>query len=182
MTTFKQKKVEIERIEENGRITFRQRKALIEEMEREKEEIDEIMEEMEAQTPKSSDKSKTFGMFQTPDDVDANRYESSGFFSSIFNKDPPKTKKPGLIYPSKPTQDKYYDYTNSNVGIAVIFNQIRFKGEAERKGSTKDAKDLREVLANMGFSVEICDDFTTKQIHEVLSERELKNIFCMLRT
>lgn len=138
----------------------------------EKEPIDEIMEEMEAATPKASDKLKTFEMFQletderAPESVDARRVESSTFFSSILKKSVPK---PGLSHPSKPTEDRYYDFTNTSVGIALIFNQVKVKGEQERGGSEKDAEDLRKVLAEIGFAVEICTDFSTKQIHEMLT-------------
>ncbi|KAL7022379.1 hypothetical protein ACKWTF_012217 [Chironomus riparius] len=152
-----------------------------------KEEIDEIMEEMEAATPKFFDKLKTFNAFQdnVSDTVDANRYEGSNFFSSIFTKKLPDTEKPGQKYPSKPTNERYYDFTNSNVGFALIFNQVKIKGESERKGSEKDAKDLAQVLNEIGFTVRICTDFSSKEIYQnlyTLSQQDHSDNDCLLIT
>lgn len=143
-----------------------------------REEIDEIMEEMEAATPKFFDKSKAFEAFQdnVSDSVDANRYEGSSFFSSIFPKKP--AEKPGQKYPSKPTNERYYDFTNSNVGYALILNQVKVKGETERNGSEKDAKDLAQVLNEIGFTVKICTDYTSKGIAQELYNCKSKEVFC----
>jgi hypothetical protein len=135
-----------------------------------REEIDEIMEEMEAATPKNLDKIERFNGFSEqssiPDDVDAKSVPSgSEIFKSIL-----KPQKPGLIHPSRPTNERYYDFTNSYVGVALIFNQSKFKGDDERKGSNKDTEDLRKVLSDIGFAVEICDNYSTRKIHEVLNE------------
>lgn len=142
-----------------------------------REEIDEIMEEMERATPKFSDKTKAFDAFQdnVADSVDANRYEGSSFFSSIFPTKPPQ--KPGQKYPSKPTNERYYDFTNSNVGYALIFNQVKVKGESERSGSEKDAKDLAHVLNEIGFTVKICTDYSSKKIAQELYNCKSKRSF-----
>lgn len=144
-----------------------------------KEEIDEIMEEMEAATPKSEEKTQSFEVFtetvtevkietakfidrdDTTDAMREPRKISFPSISNLFKRDP---KKPGLLYPSRPTESKYYDFTNSNVGIALIFNQVTVKGESARKGSDKDADDLQKVLSEIGFQVEICNDFTVEEI------------------
>lgn len=139
-----------------------------------KEEIDEIMEEMEAATPKLiNNSSKTFDKFQdkVPDHIDANKFEGSSFLSNIFA--PPKVKKPGMLFPSRPTNDRYYDMSHQNIGIAVIFNQINIKGESERKGSEKDTQDLEQVLSDIGFTVKICINFTTKEIAQELTNCKL---------
>lgn len=142
-----------------------------------REEIDAIMEEMEDKTPKPGEANQTFEILNgavalaeivetISDDVDA-----KGFFANLFTKEPPK---PGKLHPSRPTNDRYYDFTNENVGIALIFNQVRFKNEQERKGSNKDAEDLREVLSNIGFDVRLHTDFTVQQIkNEVLNSKSL---------
>jgi hypothetical protein len=145
------------------------------------EDIDEIMAEMEAKTPKPEDKAKSFmelsevaeknqkidvtvakseakEVERVPDVVDA-----KGFWST-----PSKPLKPGLTHPSRPTDQRYYDFTHSRVGAAIIFNQMKIKGEAERKGSQKDSDDLRKVLFEIGFEVKICGDFTIRQIKDEL--------------
>lgn len=140
-----------------------------------KEDIDEIMAEMEAKTPKPSDRKKSFDkLFEkveveekiekkvttVPDDVDA-----KGFWSSIMLKKP---EKPGKKYPSRPTNERYYDFNHARVGAALIFNQMNVKGEVERKGSQKDADDLKLVLSDIGFDVKICNDFSIRDIKEEL--------------
>jgi hypothetical protein len=145
------------------------------------EDIDEIMAEMEAKTPKPEDKIKSFSELnevaekkqkidetatksqekvveRVPDVVDA-----KGFWST-----PSKPPKPGLTHPSRPTDERYYDFNHSRVGAAIIFNQMKIKGEAERKGSQKDSDDFRKVLFEIGFEVKICNDFTIRQIKDEL--------------
>lgn len=136
-----------------------------------KEEIDRIMEEMEAATPRSSvnlsfNEPQANSTIKVSDDVDARRDTStSNFFSKIFESKP---VRPGLKYPSRLTDEKYYDYTNSKIGFALIFNQVKFKDESERKGSTKDAQDFYNVLTKIGFEVQILTDSTTETIYKVL--------------
>lgn len=153
-----------------------------------KEEIDEIMEEMEAATPKLIEMTRTFSSYSEPvsDAVDAKRQQSinsenfdeetdakrSSFFSSIFEQIP---SKPGKIHPSRPTNDRYYDFSNPKLGHAVIFNQINIKGESRRNGTEKDATDLSHVLNEIGFTVKICTDFTSKQIAQELFSCKYNN-------
>lgn len=139
------------------------------------DDIDVIMAEMEAKTPKPEDKEKSFEKLfngtagklpaaeekvvsQVPDVVDAR-----GFWNSS-----PKRDRPGKNYPSKPTNERYYDFTNARVGAALIFNQMKIKGELERKGSQKDADDLCRVLFEIGFDVKVRDDFTTREVKDEL--------------
>lgn len=140
------------------------------------EDIDEIMAEMEAKTPKPADIEKSFDelfiekvekvektiVTKVPDVVDA-----KGFWS---RNSPPKPEKPGKMYSSMPTNERYYDFTHSRVGAALIFNQMNIKGESERKGSQKDAEDLCVVLSDIGFDVKICDDYTTREIKNELNK------------
>lgn len=144
------------------------------------QEFDKIMEEMEAKTPRTSE-NLSFDLpqassTQIADEIDAKAMRSlvtpkaeSTLFRTLFNRD---GQKPGQIIPSRPTNERYYDYTHSNIGIAIIFNQVKFKKESERKGSTKDAKDLEKVLTNLGFTVEILEDYTTAEIRDFLLRRE----------
>lgn len=81
--------------------------------------------------------------------------------------------KPGHLYPSKATSEVVYDHSNSRSGNAVIFNQTVFKSELMRIGSEKDAKDLSEVLSNIGFDVKICNNFLVNEIKKELYERKL---------
>lgn len=142
-----------------------------------KEDIDEIMAEMEEKTPKPSDKDKIFEKFSQKgqvetyskpisDDVDARGFNLKEEIKSVFFSSKPE--KPGHKFPSKPTNERYYDFTNDDVGLALIFNQVNFKGEKERKGSLKDAEDLKEVLSGIGFKAEIFTDFTIKKIENLL--------------
>lgn len=145
------------------------------------EEIDAIMEEMEANTPKSGESSKSFESFHTekvtvteevivkfsdvPDAERVKKPEARSFISKLFTSE---ATKPGIKHPSRPTNERYYDFTNKNVGIALIFNQVKVKDEPERKGSYKDASDLEEVLTEKGFKVLVYTDFTLSEIKSKL--------------
>lgn len=138
--------------------------------------IDAIMAEMEAKTPKPSDSMKAFEKLNdqkpvtsAPKPAVAAEVDAQGFFSTIFSRD---STKPGKLFPSRPTNERYYDFSNGNVGVALIFNQIKVKGESERKGSQKDADNLNEVLSSIGFDVEVYNDFTVRQIRNQLVESE----------
>lgn len=133
------------------------------------DEIDAIMAEMEAKTPKIPEIKISQTFFQerivevqkeVADQIDAKTFASS-FFQS-------KPKKPGELHPSRPTAEKYYDTSHKNIGTALIFNQVRFKNNAERKGSKKDAEDLRDVLHDLGFDAQVFTDFTVDQIKNCL--------------
>lgn len=149
------------------------------------EDIDAIMEEMEAKTPKPGDINKSFDEFdakrQKEEDVKilempTDKLDAKSLWSSLtFTKKEPEA--PGKTIPSKPTNERYYDFTNANVGVAMIFNQMKVKGEMERKGSKKDANDLEIVLLKIGFDVKVYDDFTVDQIRNELfaSEYKLQN-------
>lgn len=134
------------------------------------EEIDAIMEEMEAKTPKPGDKGKTFEELNGQASAEevpkklADVVDAKSFFS-VFDKGP---VKPGTKYPSKPTNERYYDFTNSNVGKALIFNQVTVDGQESRKGSRKDADDLEKVLSNIGFDVKVYTDKTVSEIKRLL--------------
>lgn len=156
------------------------------------EDIDVIMAEMEEKTPRPKARSPTkvdFAETQkkppeevVSDDVDARHVNASpvggsnddqdAMPSSLLSMFAKKPAKPGKLFPSKPTVDKYYDFTHENVGLAIIFNQINFKGEKERFGSTKDANDLKEVLTGLGFKTEIFTDYTVSKIENLLLEGE----------
>lgn len=129
------------------------------------EEIDTIMEEMEAQTPKSI---QIFGDLsghvfdQAPEKV-ADDVDAKNAFS-LFAKKPVKANK----YVSMPTNERYYDCTNSNIGVAVIFNQMNFKVEQERGGSQKDTDDFKNVLLKKGFDVKVYNDSSVSAIKRIL--------------
>lgn len=148
------------------------------------ENIDIIMAEMEAfeKAPKPKARTKSADEFiekipeeeKVFDDVDANRINSTTdasrtdvnqFISSLFTKKP---EKPGKLFPSKPTQERYYDTANDNIGIALIFNQVNFKGEKARAGSYKDANDLENVLSEIGFQVTVFTDLEVNEIEKAL--------------
>lgn len=142
--------------------------------------IDAIMAEMEAKTPKPSDSMKAFEKLNdekpvasAPKPAVADDVDAQGFFSSIFARD---STKPGKLHPSRPTNERYYDFSNENVGMALIFNQVKVKGESERKGSQKDADNLSEVLSSIGFDVKVYNDFTVRQIGNKLVESKFSCI------
>ena len=92
------------------------------------------------------------------------------FFSNLFR---PSEKvliddKPGRLHPSIMTEDLYYDFSNDNRGIALIFNHEKFKGEGNRAGTRKDGDDLKAVLEGLQFEVRDYMDRKLDQILEIL--------------
>lgn len=94
---------------------------------------------------------------------------SKSLWSNMFVKDP---QKPGIIYPSKPTNERYYDFTHSNIGHALIFNQMSIEGETRRDGSENDARDLDIELGKLGFDIKVFNDFSVKEIRQKLFSSE----------
>lgn len=139
------------------------------------EDIDSIMRDMESMTPKSGDTRKAFDVFDAQRSPESetktisDSVDAKSLWSSVFVKDP---IKPGKVHPSKPTNERYYDFTHQNIGYALIFNQMRIKGESERNGSEKDAHDLGIALAELGFDVKIFNDFTVREIRQKLHTSE----------
>lgn len=138
------------------------------------DEIDAIMAEMEAKTPKIPEIKISQTFFQeriievrkeVEDQIDAKTFVTSLFKS--------KPKKPGELHPSRPTAEKYYDTSHKNIGTALIFNQIKFKDNQERKGSKKDADDLYDVLLDLGFNAQVFTDLSAEQIKDCLYTGEI---------
>ena len=137
------------------------------------EDIDVIMAEMVEKTPKPADNEKSFDLFlngnkiKEPSEIASPSFEDV-VDAKVFWTTPSRILKPGIFYPSKPTNERYYDFTHSSVGAALIFNQMKIKGESERKGSRKDAIDLKNVLSEIGFDVKVCDDYSVREIRAEL--------------
>ena len=68
--------------------------------------------------------------------------------------------------------ENVYDCSNSKSGVALILNQKFFKEKSARAGTDKDATDLGEVLADIGFDVKICNDFSVGEIKSELYDRK----------
>lgn len=128
------------------------------------DDITAIMNEMESLTTKS----KESDIVLVSNGNEAQNHELVDA-KSLFSFLKKETLKPGHQYPSQPTNERYYDCTHPNVGQAVVFNQMKFKGEQERKGSQKDADDLKRVLSDIGFEVNVYNDYTAEQIKKKLN-------------
>lgn len=128
------------------------------------DDITAIMNEMESLTTKSKE-SDTVMVSNGNEAQNHELVDAKSLFSFLKK----ETLKPGHQYPSQPTNERYYDCTHLNVGQAVVFNQMKFKGEQERKGSQKDADDLKRVLSDIGFEVNVYNDYTAEQIKKKLN-------------
>lgn len=73
-----------------------------------------------------------------------------------------------------PDQDIVYHYpTNKGKhrGIALIINNVDFKGKLpERTSSTKDAEKLESIFENLRYRVKVRKDLTAQRMKEVLEE------------
>ena len=72
------------------------------------------------------------------------------------------------------TEDEYYDTTNQNRGIALIFNQLNFASMKSRSGTGKDRDYIAKVLKKMEFEVRIYNDLRKKELLNVLVESKVK--------
>lgn len=99
------------------------------------------------------------------------------YFKNFFKSE----KKPGQKYPSRPCEEDFYNLSKSQMGLALIFNQINFEDNIliddldDREGTEKDVNDLSKVLENFGFNVKSYVDSTTKEIKRIIDDGELNN-------
>ena len=69
------------------------------------------------------------------------------------------------------TTEEYYNFTNANRGIALIFNHIKIAGfDKERFGTQKDGNDLKAVLKGLQFDVRYHPDFKLDKIRNELTK------------
>lgn len=94
--------------------------------------------------------------------------------SKIFVLSSTSKEKPGKSYPSVPTNEEVYKFAHNFMGIAIIFNQVTFKDLPERKGSAKDANDLKTVLTEMGFTTKDYLNSSRTEIRQAL----LQGFYC----
>lgn len=133
-------------------------------------------------TSDATDAKELHGIKITIPTTDENEKDQDSIFDLLDSKSSHK-------FFSRPTSEKVYDSSHFNVGYAVIFNQIDIKGELRRDGSEKDAADLSHVLNEIGFTVKICTNFTSKQIaqelynckYDILYHREKLSKFAFLQ-
>jgi hypothetical protein len=59
-------------------------------------------------------------------------------------------------------------------GVALIFNQMNFNkcNVVTKKGSSKDADDLKRLLSERGFCVKVHTDYTKAAILQEISKSE----------
>ncbi|XP_011858285.1 PREDICTED: caspase-1-like [Vollenhovia emeryi] len=59
-----------------------------------------------------------------------------------------------------------------NRGKCIIFNHDRFDftNFSQREGSSLDAKRLEVTFGNLGFDVEVYDDFTHSEVMDMLQD------------
>ncbi|KAK4872537.1 hypothetical protein RN001_014566 [Aquatica leii] len=78
----------------------------------------------------------------------------------------------------------YYNMNHFRRGTAIIFNHYKFdEGLIERKGTMKDARDLKSVLKDIKFDVTIYHDLKFGAIYDViinLSKRNHSDADCLL--
>ncbi|EFN82573.1 Caspase [Harpegnathos saltator] len=63
-----------------------------------------------------------------------------------------------------------YNMNHKRRGVALVLNHIHFESMSTRKGSERDAENLRASLSNLGFDVQIYTDPTIKTISTALHE------------
>ncbi|XP_011863010.1 PREDICTED: caspase-like [Vollenhovia emeryi] len=63
-----------------------------------------------------------------------------------------------------------YNMNHKNRGKCLIFNHERFNFSSQRKGSLLDAKRLEVTFRNLGFDVEIYNDFTHSKVVDMIQD------------
>ncbi|XP_058055131.1 caspase-1-like [Anopheles bellator] len=63
-----------------------------------------------------------------------------------------------------------YKMTHEHPGVALIFNQARFRNAPERQGSDKDEDDLTKALLVLRFKVRVYIDLTEQMVFETLKD------------
>lgn len=80
----------------------------------------------------------------------------------------PRDNRPGRFYTSVITKEVYYDISNINRGIAIIFNHESFESEEIRHGTRKDGDDLKSVLVGLQFDVRMYMNLNADRVRDVL--------------
>ena len=83
----------------------------------------------------------------------------------LFNK---SSIEPKCINPLIMTDDMYYDYSNANRGIALIFNHEYFDDKPRKEGTKKDGDDLKAVLEELQFDVRYHMNLKVNDIFDIL--------------
>ncbi|XP_053685960.1 caspase-like [Sabethes cyaneus] len=95
-----------------------------------------------------------------------------GFGSKSKSTDVPSSAQ---VATSRPAQDEYYDTTNTNRGVALVFCHMNFSTMAKRNGTDKDRDDICNVLKNLDFDVRVFDDLNRKELLDKLKEVSREN-------
>lgn len=63
-------------------------------------------------------------------------------------------------------------------GIAIIFNHEHFSINhlKERTGTNVDCENLKATLASLGFTIQVYENYTSKQLGNVLQEGIKRNM------
>ncbi|XP_076262945.1 caspase-1-like isoform X2 [Rhynchophorus ferrugineus] len=71
----------------------------------------------------------------------------------------------------QPPEDDFYKMDHGYRGVALIFNHENFDSPFlnSRRGTSKDATDLRDVLSKLGFRVDLYNDQSKNEIFEIIN-------------
>ena len=116
-----------------------------------------------------SDNAKFDGAKQMPNIVSM---LTKSFFLYSKTENDLTDKQKQLRSSCKERLEDYYDFSNSNRGIALIFNHESFDQYSKRNGTRKDGDDLNEVLTYLQFDVRQHMDLKFNEIKSILSEGE----------
>ena len=70
----------------------------------------------------------------------------------------------GTFASRNPDDTDRYNMDHKRRGLAVIINNVKFKGKAERFGSDVDYAELKRALVFLGFDIETYKDQTVSQM------------------
>ena len=77
-------------------------------------------------------------------------------------------------------RDKYtdrYNMDHKRRGLAVIINNVDFKGKGKRVGSDVDYAELKRALESLGFDVETHKDKTVSQMSNILTSGKFRGLY-----
>uniref|UniRef100_A0AAG5DUU8 Uncharacterized protein n=1 Tax=Anopheles atroparvus TaxID=41427 RepID=A0AAG5DUU8_ANOAO len=101
----------------------------------------------------------------TPDQLDTRRVVEPTLSPDVRSTIAGITQTIGTAPPS---HEETYNMTHKRRGIAVVINQVRFKGMKQRDGSDRDRDNICAALETLQFDVQVFDDLSRDKLFGAL--------------
>ncbi|XP_058128362.1 caspase-like [Anopheles ziemanni] len=99
---------------------------------------------------------------KTPDEVDTRMMGQSTLITNV------RSSVAGPAQPVGEADDTTYNMRHRRRGIAVVINQVQFRGMKQREGSNRDRDKICAALEKLHFQVEVFEDLSREKLFSSL--------------